>query len=162
MAHEKYKAERRYVLGFAFRPDMASVLLLKKTRPDWQAGRWNGLGGHVEKAETFDAAMVREGIEECGKELVWERFAVLEGINNDGKGFRCACYRAFFPFNLKDPEQNDVGETFQWFEAEAPPFGCIANLYWLIPLARDLYSGLEIVRARYNAPALDLAAQSLR
>lgn len=36
----------QYVLIFAFNADR--VLLRKKRRPDWQKGRWNGVGGAVE------------------------------------------------------------------------------------------------------------------
>jgi hypothetical protein len=36
-----------YVVGFAFDTD-GRVALIRKNRPEWQAGRLNGIGGHVE------------------------------------------------------------------------------------------------------------------
>ena len=39
----------RYVLGFLFNPQHTSVVLVKKNRPDWQRGFYNGVGGHVEE-----------------------------------------------------------------------------------------------------------------
>lgn len=40
-----------YVLGFMFDRVGAGVALLRKTKPEWQAGRLNGVGGKVEKSE---------------------------------------------------------------------------------------------------------------
>ena len=38
----------RMVVGFAFTEDRRSVILIRKNRPEWQAGRLNGVGGHIE------------------------------------------------------------------------------------------------------------------
>lgn len=54
-----------YVLGFAFTGDNR-VLLIEKKRPDWQKGRLNGIGGHVEYNESSIDAMTREFREETG------------------------------------------------------------------------------------------------
>ena len=61
----QFKPAREYVLGFAFTPSKKAVLLIKKARPKWQAGKLNGIGGKVEEAD-FDlaATMVREFQEE--------------------------------------------------------------------------------------------------
>ena len=56
-----------YTCTFAFAG--ASVLLIRKARPDWQAGKLNGIGGKVEGAETITEATVREFREETG---LWE------------------------------------------------------------------------------------------
>lgn len=55
-----------YVLGFAFDLETKRVALIRKKRPDWQAGKWNGIGGHREGAEQPVEAMVREFEEETG------------------------------------------------------------------------------------------------
>jgi len=58
-----------YVCGFMFSGDYKQVLLIKKKRPDWQAGKWNGIGGHVEDSDESPAhAMAREFREETGVE----------------------------------------------------------------------------------------------
>ncbi len=41
-----------YVLGFAFDEDYEWVALIKKNRPQWQAGKLNGVGGKIEPNET--------------------------------------------------------------------------------------------------------------
>ena len=38
----------KYVVGFAFNKEKTKVLLIKKTKPDWQAGQLNGIGGKIE------------------------------------------------------------------------------------------------------------------
>jgi len=65
----------RYCLGFAFTPNFQNVVLLTKARPDWQAGKLNGVGGKVEDDETHGSAMNREWFEETGVPLTspWTR-----------------------------------------------------------------------------------------
>ena len=38
----------RYTVGFVFSEGFKSVLLIRKTKPDWQAGLMNGVGGEAE------------------------------------------------------------------------------------------------------------------
>ena len=59
-----------YVVGFAFNStqNFNSVVLINKNRPDWQAGKYNGIGGHIEPGETTYEAITREFDEEAG---VW-------------------------------------------------------------------------------------------
>src|SRR5690242_4185314 len=57
----------KYILGFAFNRDKSKVLLIKKNRPQWQAGFFNGIGGKIEDFDASTAdAMVREFREETG------------------------------------------------------------------------------------------------
>lgn len=82
-----------YVVGFAM-DDLGQVVLIRKKRPEWQAGLLNGVGGHIETvcrrhdhinsshnsgcAENFPetpvAAMVREFREETGVGLSANRW----------------------------------------------------------------------------------------
>ena len=55
-----------YACGFLFSLDRQRVLLIRKRRPAWQAGKLNGLGGKIEPGETPDAAARREVLEETG------------------------------------------------------------------------------------------------
>lgn len=68
---------KRYVLGFAFN-NSGHVLLIRKQKPDWQRGKWNGVGGSVEFGESIFDAMAREFNEETGLENdEWEEIALL-------------------------------------------------------------------------------------
>jgi 8-oxo-dGTP diphosphatase len=53
-----------YVVGFQFNNAGDRVALIKKGRPEWQAGLWNGIGGGVERGESAEQAMEREFQEE--------------------------------------------------------------------------------------------------
>lgn len=56
---------KRYVIGFAF-DQYHRVALIKKNRPEYQANKWNGIGGKIEFGEDALTAMVREFEEETG------------------------------------------------------------------------------------------------
>lgn len=64
---------KEYVLGFAFSKDRQYLVLIKKDRPEWQAGKLNGIGGKLEprkdnkefNEDPIDA-MIREFKEETG------------------------------------------------------------------------------------------------
>ena len=73
-----------YVVGFLFSDDRRWVTLIRKNRPEWQAGKYNGVGGKVEVGEAVNDAMVREFFEETGvktKWTDWTEFALLTGDN---------------------------------------------------------------------------------
>jgi 8-oxo-dGTP pyrophosphatase MutT (NUDIX family) len=52
-----------YCLGFAKYKDF--YILIHKTHPEFQKGKLNGVGGHVEKNESIIDSMVREFYEEA-------------------------------------------------------------------------------------------------
>ena len=125
---------KKYVVGFLFNADESLVVLLRKKKPEWQAGKLNGMGGHVEPGESFDHAMMREGLEESGMAPGWEHFAVL-----GGEHWTMHCYRASGDVT-EVWDQNDVGEAF---EAHTPAavtkqmVETIPNLRWLVPMAME-------------------------
>lgn len=80
----------KYCLGFVFNVEKTHVLLIRKNRPEWQAGNLNGIGGKVEPGETYLEAMVRETEEETGLVIEhWTAFA-----NMSGKHFSVECFHA--------------------------------------------------------------------
>ena len=81
---------QRYVVGFCFDEDLKHVAIVKKNRPDYQAGLFNGIGGKIEFRETGKAAMEREFFEETGVRInqdTWVHF----GDKTDGKSFLASC-----------------------------------------------------------------------
>jgi 8-oxo-dGTP diphosphatase len=71
-----------YVVGFLFSTDRRWVSLIQKNRPEWQAGKYNGIGGKVEPGESIHDAMEREFYEETGVTVPWNEwneFALLRG-----------------------------------------------------------------------------------
>jgi 8-oxo-dGTP diphosphatase len=68
-----------YVVGFMFSRELDKVLLIQKNRPEWQAGKWNGIGGKVEEPETTTEAMVREFKEETSIQT-YEKDWTFKGV----------------------------------------------------------------------------------
>ena len=119
-----------YVCGFLFSPDRSRVLLIRKRRPAWQAGKLNGVGGKVEPGEAVDAAMRREFREEAGLEVAgWRRGVVL--IGPDWRGH---FYRAFGDV---DEARAMTDEPLERHDAAALPPDVIPNLKWIVPLLLD-------------------------
>ena len=127
-----------YVAGFYFH--RTKVLLVKKTRPNWQAGLMNAIGGRVENGENPAQAMYREFWEETKiKEQNWQLFCCERGPDYIVYFFRCELAPEFDrPVNLS---KNDVGEELIWESADYSEWNYIrpmvGNLRWLLPLACD-------------------------
>lgn len=91
-----------YVNGFMIKPATEEVLFLQKNRPAFQNGKWNGVGGKMDKpGETAKDAMVREFWEEAGvvtDPLQWEHTCTVIGGNdgaNPGKEYSIYFFRHF-------------------------------------------------------------------
>ena len=124
-----------YVCGFAFQKlndNVHNVALIRKTKPDWQAGKFNGIGGKVEKSETPKAAMIREFEEETSAVITdWRPFAVLK----HGKGL---IYMFTAMTGVSTLLRQTTDEEPVWVGLGYLPYTKhVANLDWLIPLARS-------------------------
>lgn len=131
---------QRYVLGFAFDSN-CRVALVRKDRPQWMAGKWNGIGGKIEPGEPAIAAMVREFAEETGvhsPESVWQHFATMRDVNG---GHEIVCY-----VTLWNPEDLDLVRTMESEEIRIfdgdlltrDDIPMMSNLRWLIPMSLTL------------------------
>ena len=120
-----------YVLALLFTPDRTRVVLMHKTRPPWQAGRVNALGGKVLPGEASTAAAQREVREEAGVDVPnWEEFLVWEDAV-----YRMHALRAFDEAASRARTAEDQ-EVFL-ASVDALPPNLIENLRWLVPLALD-------------------------
>lgn len=134
----------RYVVGFLFYvgqyAPQGEVLLLRKKRPAWQAGRLNGPGGHVEVGETFAEAMFREFVEEVEyAALNWEHFATLKGVEKDGRAYEVGFFRTEIA-TLAERDRVihptlEYDERPEWAVVAALPADVLPNLRWLVPMA---------------------------
>ena len=128
---------RTYACGFLFSPDRKRVLLIRKRRPAWQAGKLNGLGGKVEPGETPLQAMRREFREEAGVDMAeWQEVLTLSGADDAGSGvgWRGHFFRAFG--DLEAP-RSITDEQLERHAVDALPHDVIPNLRWMIPLMLD-------------------------
>ena len=126
---------KKYVLGFLFSEDKEAIVLIKKNRPDWQKGFWNGIGGHIEKDETPIDAFVREFKEEAGVLLPKDKvscFGVMRFKEAEVHLFRA------FDSELLCGVKTITDETVRIFYLrENKYYKCIPNLLWLIPMALE-------------------------
>lgn len=142
-----------YVVGYMLRPSREEVLLLCKQHPEYQKGKWNGVGGKIEAGESSIAAMVREFHEEAGvltTQRDWEHFATLHSTRPDagsgGTGYTIYLFRSIveeFPyfkqmtdepleiFNLADIYRG----TSRGLIPETQPIPTLPNMRFLLPLA---------------------------
>lgn len=132
----------RYVCGFNFSCGFKFVTLIRKARPRWQAGKLNGVGGHIEGNELPEEAMAREFMEEAGGKTgtcQWKHFLTMAGDNDAGTG----------PFSVEFFARVGGYEDFG-FRSEGEPIelvpveslhplatGCVENVPWLVGLAID-------------------------
>lgn len=152
------RVPREWVVGFLFNDDATEVVLIRKNRPEWQAGRLNGVGGKVEEGDrSHHHAMAREFCEETGfvttlgawhhfASLVWEEGTVIfmrafEQLvyNHCVKAAAAGRYPTDEPVECHYVKHLFVPEVI----GEVTP-----NLLWLVPLAahrHDTYDVIDVV-----------------
>jgi 8-oxo-dGTP diphosphatase len=149
---------RHYVCGFLFNPVNhpllgvvdVKVALIKKNRPKWQAGLYNGIGGKVEYGEEVNAAMEREFCEETSATITsWKPFCQLIHPMAISKStpagpWTVHFFKAFEVATLQSP----TDELVRWWDVRTITNKLnnyfVPNLSWLIPMAlEDLTAEVE-------------------
>jgi 8-oxo-dGTP diphosphatase len=127
-----------YVVGFLFDDQRQLVVLIQKTKPDWQAGKWNGVGGKIEPTDDSpEGAMSREFEEETGVVIPasdWQGFATL----GNGDTWAVHFHRAFAPYNTVFRAKTTTEEEVRTFWLHSMPTNIIPNVKWLIEMALSM------------------------
>jgi 8-oxo-dGTP diphosphatase len=135
-----------YVAGFLIDRHARTVAVVRKRKPQWQAGRLNGIGGKVEPGETASEAMRREFNEEAGVDIgSWSHYATVEGDWGSVEFFRA--WGDVWLVRTMEEEPIEVHRLDDFPYGEALP-----NLSWLIPLALYTYDAYAPVVAREETP----------
>lgn len=153
-------AVKNYVVGFLLTGDGAGtrVMLIRKNRPAWQAGRLNGIGGHIEAGETPGVAMRREFIEETGVVIDdWRNIVRLTG-----DGFRLWVFAARTDAATFAGARTMTDEVIETVTIGEIPYrtDVIRNLPMLIAIANDR-SGVEFPVVINEAPAVAQAVPAV-
>lgn len=134
-----------YVVGFLFTPGKSKVVVIRKKKPAWQAGRCNGVGGKIERFETPYQAMCREFEEEAGVEVAdWEEYVTLVACNKPGPPSTVTVhfFRSFdedgFRQSHSTTDEEIIKADVRSIITGSFTFEIIPNLRWLIPMAADL------------------------
>jgi 8-oxo-dGTP diphosphatase len=125
-----------YTIGFMFDVNTGHVALICKNRPAWQAGKLNGIGGHVELGERPEVCQAREFQEETGVLTSpddWHLYCTLQGTSNGGKTYRVYCYWAMGDLTLLHTVTDEQVVTLdpRFYDHEL----VLDNVTWLIPMA---------------------------
>lgn len=129
---------QEYVLGFAFTPkDLKGnqkVALIEKLKPEWQRGKFNGIGGKLEKDDiSKHCAMSREFEEETGVSIHPECWDYIGKMSGDGSW----CVHVFTTVsktveNVKTVEQERILLVDPVKELDYILEKGITNVPWLI------------------------------
>ena len=136
--------DKKYVVGFYF-TDTKKVVLITKMKPEWQKGKLNGVGGHIEEGELPAQAMAREFMEETGYDsfIDWKLYCHTTQFGHSGELY---FYYAMGPeIPVKTTTQEPVGV---YDLEELPGLPTHYNLKWLIPMALD--ADLWMSRVQYR------------
>lgn len=133
MTHQKYS------VGFLFNDDQ--VVLIRKNRPEWQAGKYNGVGGHVEVGETFEQCMEREFEEETGVRVTgWTQFLIMDFPEAEIAFFTKYDPEATYEVKTMTDERVRRIEVY-----DLDLYGVIDNLKWIVPFAQQSHKYDRVV-----------------
>jgi len=130
---------KNYTIGALLTADFKQVLLIEKQRPEWQKGKYNLPGGHIEENETGYHCISREFREETGVDIRpagWNHIGRIHNPDNYFVEFYAAIYdetkHGRIDFNASD-------EQVMWASVDNLPDNVISNLRWLIPFAINTF-----------------------
>lgn len=131
---------KKYVVGIVFYEN--KIILIRKNRPTWQAGRLNGVGGKVKQYENFYDAMIRECHEECN--LVLTSWAYL-GLLTDIYSYEVQYFRAFTStLELVNSNTDENIEIFNISDLKYSEVVPPTDIFIRLAL-HDLYSPIELI-----------------
>ena len=131
---------KRFCVGYMFSPDLSKVVMVRKNRPGWQAGKLNGPGGKLNPGESAYNAMVREFREETGVESSsagWKPICRLEFSEAVVWFFYCISSTYSLSSTQTDEkiEITDIAQLMATFDSIIP------NTCWIIQMALSKMRG---------------------
>lgn len=127
---------KKYTIGALFTPDFKNVLLIEKVRPEWQRGKLNFPGGHIEDGETCSECVAREFLEETELNILPSEWLYIGKINNPGNYYvdvlAAVC-------NNMGAIQSPTDETASWYSVDRLPENVVSNIRWLVPFAINIF-----------------------
>jgi len=117
---------KHYVMGFIFNKAKNRVLLVKKKRPEWQAGKWNGIGGKIDDTDESPlVAMNREALEETESSFIFHHCITFVCQGGTVFVFKAVCYDQIHFEQVED-------ELLQVCDLDTLPANIDADLKWIL------------------------------
>lgn len=143
----------QYVLIFPISPvfcgpGIENVMLIRKAKPAWQAGRLNLVGGKVEPGESFDLAAKREYTEETG--LSSYDYKRVGTIRSDRSDFVIGVYTCETVWEQITSEPGEPVDWYEWGDVKNDP-ALMDNLKTAIPLMLAGMEGWTLLHGRDDA-----------
>jgi 8-oxo-dGTP diphosphatase len=141
---------KSYVLGYAFELNSQGlppqVWLIRKNRPEWMSGKWNGLGGKIEPGETAHEAMRREFREEAGVDV--ERWQPLISLHA-GELTQIHVFSTRLNADESRRMASTTDELIARFCVDGLPVLTLPNVRWMVPMAALQYTNPEYIVLGY-------------
>jgi len=130
------QGKKRYCVGFMFDPYMIAVALIRKKRPEWQAGLLNGVGGKLQEGEAHLEGMRREFGEETG--VAWDEWMPLARLDfaEATVWFFWARGGCIWECRTQTDEAVSIHST-----EDVQHLDLVPNARWLIPMAISFTRG---------------------
>ena len=132
-----------YSCGFLFDKDRDCVLLVNQSRPEWQRGCLNGIGGKVEDRETPLESMIRTFKKTTGLDVKrWSSFCTM----------RESDWAVHFFFSIGEVDLSVMKSTFGASDEavmivstdKVNMHACVRGVDWLIPMALTMpFEGVQ-------------------
>ena len=129
---------KRYTIGALFTPDFEQVLLIQKLKPEWQKGKLNLPGGHIEENETGSECVAREFKEEAGVTVSPLDWFFIGMIENEGE-YTVEYFTAIYDTNKHGQAVSMTEEEIIWVNCSELPSNCLSNISWLVPFAINFH-----------------------
>jgi 8-oxo-dGTP pyrophosphatase MutT (NUDIX family) len=120
---------KHYAVGFVFNKTTKRVLLIKKVKPEWAIGKWNGIGGKIESTDLSPYnAMLRESLEETGHNYPFKHCVTFTCPGGTVFVFAAFLNTEHIPFlQMED-------EPLQVWDIEDLPAKLMNSGKWIIPI----------------------------
>lgn len=135
-----------YVLGIAFSQNLLGTVLIRKSKPSWQVGHYNGVGGRIEAGETPASAMVREFEEETSVVTQlddWHLFTTMQSVKNsshaDKEPWIVYCYTTKLTPSQIDSVKTTTEEPVL-VTSHFSQLKMVRSMNFLVPLARESFT----------------------
>ena len=131
-----------YVVGLMFDETKKRVALIRKIKPQWQAGKLNGCGGSLEDFDPDShSGMIREWEEETGMKTSVNEWSLFLTMRNIGKAWNVFCFFAIGDVDALKSMEDEKIEIVDISEIIIARPDMVPNLCWMVGLALDCQDG---------------------